>query len=324
MAFISEFGCWLPARVVTNEEAGAWVGADAEWVRGVSGIEERRFARVEDTVAAMASQAGLDCLRRAGVEARSLGLVMVASGSGERSFPGPAAETALLLGIPGTPALDVPMASAGSLFALGLAARLAASVGPILVIGAEKMSSIALREPMERGVAVLFGDGAGAAILQSRPGSHGLLTAVMGADGAKSNLIHMPGGGSRCPASVDSVAAKLHYLRMDGRETFKSAVQAMYHAAQEALRRCELDISKIKCIIPHQANRRIIDVVGERLGATPEQLFVNLDKYGNTSAASVAIALDEAVTSGKISRGDLILLVVFGSGLTWGAAVIEW
>jgi 3-oxoacyl-[acyl-carrier-protein] synthase-3 len=111
---------------------------------------------------------------------------------------------------------------------------------------------------------------------------------------------------------------------MDGRETFKNAVQAMYHAAQEALRRCELDIAKIKCVIPHQANRRIIDAVGKRLGATPEQLFINLDRYGNTSAASVAIALDEAVASGKIQRGDLILMMVFGAGLTWGAAVIEW
>jgi 3-oxoacyl-[acyl-carrier-protein] synthase-3 len=134
----------------------------------------------------------------------------------------------------------------------------------------------------------------------------------------------MPGGGSRCPATKDSVDARLHYLRMEGKETFKSAVQAMCSAAQEALHRCELDISKIKCVIAHQANRRIIDAVGERLGATTEQIFVNLDKYGNTSAASVAIALDEAVTSGKISRGDLILLVVFGAGLTWGAAVIEW
>jgi 3-oxoacyl-[acyl-carrier-protein] synthase-3 len=192
----------------------------------------------------------------------------------------------------------------------------------VLVVGAEKLSSIT--DWTDRNTCVLFGDGAGAAILQSRPGSHGLLTAVMGADGSKSNLIHMPAGGSRCPTSADSVAARLHYLRMDGRETFKNAVQAMHNAAKEALRRCELDITKIKCVIPHQANRRIIDVVGERLGATPEQLFVNLDKYGNTSAASVAIALDEAVSSGKIQRGDLILMMVFGSGLTWGAAVIEW
>jgi 3-oxoacyl-[acyl-carrier-protein] synthase-3 len=171
---------------------------------------------------------------------------------------------------------------------------------------------------------VLFGDGAGAAVLQSRPGSHGLLTAVMGADGDNADLLFMPGGGSRCPASLDSVNSRLHYLRMEGKETFKCAVQAMQTAAEEALQRCEIDISKIKCIIPHQANRRIIDVVGERLGATAEQMFVNLDKYGNTSAASVAIALDEAVESGRVQRGDLILLVVFGAGLTWGAAVIEW
>jgi 3-oxoacyl-[acyl-carrier-protein] synthase-3 len=171
---------------------------------------------------------------------------------------------------------------------------------------------------------VLFGDGAGAAVLQSRPSAHGLLTAVMGANGESADLLFMPGGGSRCPATIDSVNSRLHYLRMEGKETFKSAVQAMQTAAEEALRRCEIDIAKIKCIIPHQANRRIIDAVAERLGAQPEQLFVNLERYGNTSAASVAIALDEAVESGRVTRGDLILLVVFGAGLTWGAAVIEW
>jgi 3-oxoacyl-[acyl-carrier-protein] synthase-3 len=176
----------------------------------------------------------------------------------------------------------------------------------------------------DRNTCVLFGDGAGAAVLQNRPNTHGLLTAVMGADGSKAELLFMPGGGSRCPASADSVASRLHYLRMEGKETFKNAVQAMQTAAEEAMRRCEIDITRINCIIPHQANRRIIDALGERLGAKPEQLFVNLHKYGNTSAASVAIALDEAVTSGRLRRGDLILLIVFGAGLTWGAAVIEW
>ena len=146
----------------------------------------------------------------------------------------------------------------------------------------------------------------------------------MGADGRKADLLFVAGGGSRCPASAESIAAGMHYLRMEGRETYKSAVQAMQTAAEEALRRCEIDISRIKCIIPHQANRRIIDAVVERLGGKPEQLFVNLHKYGNTSAASVVIALDEAVASGRIQRGDLVLLVAFGGGLTWGAAVIEW
>ena len=193
----------------------------------------------------------------------------------------------------------------------------------VLVIGAEKLSSIT--NWTDRNTCVLFGDGAGAAILQHRPAAHGLLTAALGADGGKADLLSMPGGGSACPASPQSVADGLHFLRMDGKETFKNAVQAMCHAANEVLSRCEIDITKIKCVIPHQANRRIIDAVGERLGATPEQLFINLHKYGNTSAASVAIALDEAVRSGrKVQRGDLILIVAFGAGLTWGAAIIEW
>jgi 3-oxoacyl-[acyl-carrier-protein] synthase-3 len=146
----------------------------------------------------------------------------------------------------------------------------------------------------------------------------------MRADGRLAGLLCIPGGGSVCPPTLESVAAGLHYLRMDGKETYKRAVTAMVSVAHEALRRCELDVSEIKCIIPHQANRRIIDAVAERLGAKPEQLFINLEKYGNTSAASVAIALDEAVTTGRIQRGDLVMLVVFGAGLTWGAAVIEW
>jgi 3-oxoacyl-[acyl-carrier-protein] synthase-3 len=146
----------------------------------------------------------------------------------------------------------------------------------------------------------------------------------MGAEGDKAELLCMPGGGSRCPATIESVTGGLHHLRMDGKETFKSAVTAMYTAGQEALRRCEIDVSHIKCVIPHQANRRIIDAVTERLGVKPDQVFVNLDKYGNTSAASVAIALDEAVQQGRIQRGDLVLMVVFGAGLTWAAAVIEW
>ncbi len=192
----------------------------------------------------------------------------------------------------------------------------------VLVIGAEKLSSIT--NWTDRNTCVLFGDGAGAAILQHRPAAHGLLTTALGADGGKAGLLSMPGGGSACPASPQSVADGLHFLRMDGKETFKNAVQAMCSAANEVLSRCEIDITKIKCVIPHQANRRIIDAVGERLGATPEQLFINLHKYGNTSAASVAIALDEAVRSGKVQRGDLILIVAFGAGLTWGAAIIEW
>jgi 3-oxoacyl-[acyl-carrier-protein] synthase-3 len=321
---ITGVGSYLPAKILTNAHLEKMVDTSDEWITTRTGIKSRRQAAKDEFTSDMAAHAARRAMKMAGVTADQIDLIIVATITPDMPFPATACIVQQKIGARRAAAFDVEAACSGFIYALEIGQQfiMSRTLDTVLVIGAEKLSSIT--DWTDRNTCVLFGDGAGAAILQSRPGSHGLLTAVMGADGAKSNLIHMPGGGSRCPASVDSVAAKLHYLRMDGRETFKSAVQAMYHAAQEALRRCELDISEIKCVIPHQANRRIIDVVGERLGATPEQLFVNLDKYGNTSAASVAIALDEAVTSGKISRGDLILLVVFGSGLTWGAAVIEW
>ena len=321
---ITGVGSYLPAKILTNAHLEKMVDTSDEWIITRTGIKSRRQAAKDEFTSDMAAHAAQRAMKKAGVTADQIDLIIVATITPDMPFPATACIVQQKIGARRAAAFDVEAACSGFIYALEIGQQfiMSRTHDTVLVVGAEKLSSIT--DWTDRNTCVLFGDGAGAAILQSRPGSHGLLTAVMGADGAKSNLIHMPGGGSRCPASVDSVAAKLHYLRMDGRETFKSAVQAMYHAAQEALRRCELDISEIKCVIPHQANRRIIDVVGERLGATPEQLFVNLDKYGNTSAASVAIALDEAVTSGKISRGDLILLVVFGSGLTWGAAVIEW
>ncbi|MGE3310674.1 MAG: beta-ketoacyl-ACP synthase 3, partial [Limisphaerales bacterium] len=221
-------------------------------------------------------------------------------------------------------AFDLEAACSGFIYALEVGQQFIMShtYDTVLVIGAEKLSSII--DWTDRNTCVLFGDGAGAVVLQSRPKSHGLLTACMGADGSKAGLLCMPGGGSRIPATPDSVASRLHFLRMDGRETFKNAVLAMCTAANEALRRCELRIDQIRCIIPHQANRRIIEAVAERLEAPPDRVFVNLDRYGNTSAASVAIALDEVVRGGGVKKGDLLLLLVFGAGLTWGAAVIEW
>jgi 3-oxoacyl-[acyl-carrier-protein] synthase-3 len=263
-------------------------------------------------------------MERANVTADQIDLIVVATITPDMPFPSTACLVQEKIGAHRAAGFDLEAACAGFIYGLEIAQQfiMSRTYDTVLVIGAEKLSSII--DWKDRNTCVLFGDGAGAAVLQNRPQAHGLLTAVMGADGRKAGLLFMPGGGSRCPANAESVAAGMHYLRMEGKETFKNAVQAMQTAAQEALRRCEIDITRIKCVIPHQANRRIVDAVGERLGAKPEQLFVNLDKYGNTSAASVAIALDEAVASGRIQRGDLILMVVFGAGLTWGAAVIEW
>jgi 3-oxoacyl-[acyl-carrier-protein] synthase-3 len=272
----------------------------------------------------MAALAAHKAMKMAGVTADQLDLIIVATITPDMPFPNTACLVQRKLGARKCAAFDVEAACSGFIYALEIGQQFITSrtYNTVLVIGAEKLSTIV--DWTDRNTCVLFGDGAGAAILQSREGSHGLLTAVMGADGENADLLYMPGGGSRCPATTDSIAGRQHFLRMTGKETFKNAVQAMYGAAKEALKQCDLDITRIKCVIPHQANQRIIDAVGQRLGATPEQVFVNLDRYGNTSAASVAIALDEAVNSGKIQRGDLILIIAFGAGLTWGAAVIEW
>jgi 3-oxoacyl-[acyl-carrier-protein] synthase-3 len=272
----------------------------------------------------MAAKAALKAIERAGIDPEDIDLVIVATITPDMPFPSTACLVQQKVGAIRAAAFDIEAACSGFIYALEIGQQfiMSRTYNTVLVIGAEKLSSII--DWSDRNTCVLFGDGAGAAVLQNRPHSHGLLTACMGADGSKAELLSMPGGGSRHPATSDSVAARLHYLRMDGKETFKNAVNAMLTAATESLRRCELDITRIKCVIPHQANRRIIDAVADRLGANPEQLFVNLERYGNTSAASVAIALDEAVQSGRVQQGDLLLLVVFGAGLTWGAAVIEW
>lgn len=321
---ITGVGSYVPARVLTNGDLEKMVDTSDEWITTRTGIKARRIAAADEFTSDMAAQAALRAMAKAGVSAGQIDLIIVATITPDMPFPSTACLVQRKIQANRAAAFDLEAACSGFIYGLEIAQQfiMSRTYDTVLVIGAEKLSSIT--DWKDRNTCVLFGDGAGAAVLQNRPQAHGLLTAVMGADGENADLLFMPGGGSRCPPTEDSVKARSHYLRMNGKETFKNAVQAMQTAAEESLRRCEINISQIKCIIPHQANRRIIDAVAERLGARPEQLFVNLEKYGNTSAASVAIALDEAVESGRIQRGDLIMLMVFGAGLTWGAAVIEW
>ena len=321
---IAGVGSYVPERILTNADLEKMVDTSDEWITTRTGIKQRRLAAKEEFTSDLGAQASLRAMQKAGIAADQIDLIIVATITPDMPFPSTAALIQQKLGAHRAAAFDLEAACAGFIYALEVAQQfiMSRTYDTVLVVGAEKLSSIV--DWRDRNTCVLFGDGAGAAILRNRPDSHGLLTAVMGADGRKADLLFMAGGGSRCPASIESVNGRMHYLRMEGKETFKNAVQAMQTAAEEALRRCELDISRIKLVIPHQANRRIIDAVGERLRARPDQLFVNVHKYGNTSAASVAIALDEAVQSGHVQRGDLLLLVVFGAGLTWGAAVIEW
>jgi len=321
---IAAVGSYVPERVLTNADLEKMVDTTDEWIVSRTGISERRIAAADEFTSDMATKAALLAMERGQVKPEEIDLIILATITPDMPFPATACLVQQKIGALRAAAFDMEAACSGFIYGLEIGQQFVMSqtYETVLVIGAEKLSSII--NWRDRNTCVLFGDGAGAAILQNRPDTHGLLTACMGADGSKADLLSLPGGGSRCPATAQSVTDGLHYLRMDGKETFKNAVNAMYTAAQEALRRCELDITQIKCVIPHQANRRIIDAVGERLGATADQVFINLHKFGNTSAASVAIALDEAVTSGRIKRGDLILLMVFGAGLTWGAAVIEW
>lgn len=321
---IAGVGSYMPQRVLTNTELAKRLGTTEEWILTRTGICERRIADNNEFTSDMAAQAALRAMAKAGVSAEQVELIVVATNTPDLQFPATACLVQSKLGVRRTAAFDIKAAGSGFIYALEIGQQFIMShtCDTVLVVGAEKLSAMVDWE--DRSTCVLFGDGAGAAVLRHQPGRQGLLTTCMGGEGEMAQLLFMPGGGSRHPASAHSVAAREHFLRMDGRETFKHAVHAMHRAAAEALNRCQLSIADIKCVIPHQANQRIINAVTERLGARPEQVFVNLDKYGNTSGASVVIALAEAVESGRICRGDLVLLIAFGAGLTWGAAVVEW
>jgi 3-oxoacyl-[acyl-carrier-protein] synthase-3 len=321
---IAAVGSYVPARVLTNGELQKMVDTSDEWITSRTGIKERRIAAKHEHTSDLAAKAALVAMARSNITPEQIDLIIVATITPDMPFPSTSCVVQRKIGAKHAVAFDIEAACSGFLFALEIGQHfiMAHTADTVLVIGAEKLSSIVNWK--DRNTCVLFGDGAGAAILRHRPNAHGLLTTCMGSDGTKANLLCLPGGGSQCPPTPHSLATGMHFLRMEGKETFKNAVNAMFTAATEALRRCETDITHIKCVIPHQANRRIIDAVAKRLGATPEQVFTNLEKYGNTSAASVAIALDEAVQEGRIHKGDLILLIAFGAGLTWAAAVIEW
>lgn len=317
-------GSCLPERVVATAELGRKLGKDSDWILTRTGIRERRIAAKSELTSDLAAQAAQRALHHANLSGADVDLVIVATNTPDMLFPATACLVQSKIGARRCAAFDLKAAGAGFLYALEIGQQFVATrcCETVLVIGAEKLSSVV--DPQNCDTSILFGDGAGAVLLQHRDGSAGLLTSCLGSDGDKANLLTMPAGGSRLPASRNSVADGLHYLQMNGPEMFKQAVQAMHRAAQEALHQSGLTVSQIRCIIPHQSNQRITDAFADKLGAAPEQVFSNIEKRGNTSAASIPIALDEAVQAGRIARGDLVLLVGFGGGLTWGATVLEW
>jgi 3-oxoacyl-[acyl-carrier-protein] synthase-3 len=302
-AYLHAFGAYLPERVVANAELAERVGKTSEWIESVSGILERRWAAPEETVAGMGVAAAEECLRKAGVSANTLGMLIVASGSGARGFPGPAAEVAARLGMDSAPALDLPIASAGSLFGLALAMRLADTQGDILVVAAEKMSALIENDP---NTAILFGDGAGAALVSARPGRLRLLDAVLHTDGQSREALAFDGTGP---------------LKMNGLTVILQAARKIPASISEVLGRQNISAQQVGVFLLHQANLNLLTRVAKSLGVGPEKMFANVQRYGNTSSASMLIAASEWSET-NIEPGPVVFSA-FGAGFHWGAIVAD-
>jgi 3-oxoacyl-[acyl-carrier-protein] synthase-3 len=321
-------GHYVPERVLTNADLERMVDTSDEWITSRTGIKERHIAAADEPTSALATKAARNALAQAGVEAGELDLIIVATVTPDTYFPSTACYVQRNLGAANAVCFDISAACSGFLYALQTARHFinTGNRRTVLVVGAEKLSSIVNWE--DRNTCVLFGDGAGAAVLRRRdqadPEAPTVLSSVMASDGNLTDILVVPGGGSACPVTAQNVDQRLNAISMQGREVYKHAVTNMCRAAEKAIQDAGLRPSDIDKLIPHQANLRIIDALTERLGLPAGRAFINLHKFGNTSAASIPIALDEANRSGAIRRGDHILLVAFGAGLTWAATVIRW
>jgi 3-oxoacyl-[acyl-carrier-protein] synthase III len=317
-------GSYLPERVLTNRDLEKIVDTTDEWIRTRTGIRERRIAKDNETTSDMAARASLAAMEQAKVTPEEIDLIIVATATPDCIFPSTACYVQKKIGAINAACFDLSAACSGFLYALEVAQQFISThvYNTVLIVGAEKLSTIT--DWTDRNTCVLFGDGAGAAILRNRPNSHGVISTHMGSDGDFSEILSMPGGGSACPITPENVHLRLNTVKMLGKETYKQAVTSMFNAATRVLDEAGLQYEDIGCVIPHQANLRIIEAIAQRMGLPMEKFYINLDRFGNTSAAAVAIALDEAHRTGRIQTGDFILLVVFGGGLTWGSSVIHW
>lgn len=318
-------GSYTPSKALSNEDLSKIVDTSDEWIFTRTGIKSRRIASETETASTMGAEAAKRAIEAAGLTVEDIDVVIVATITPDMPFPSTACLVQTSLGIPNAICMDIEAACSGFLYIMEVASGLLQTgrYRNALVIGSEKLSSILDWE--DRTTCVLFGDGAGAAVLSiGEDSDSGLLDFTLGADGANSQVLYMPGGGCAVPATNDSILERQHFLKMRGKEVFKLAVRVMGQAASEILETNGLTADQLSLVIPHQANVRIIESLSSRLSIPIERFFLNLDQYGNTSAASIPIALDEAARSGRIKRGDLILMVAFGAGLTWGSALIKW
>ncbi|MDD5020303.1 MAG: ketoacyl-ACP synthase III [Candidatus Omnitrophica bacterium] len=316
-------GFYVPKKVLTNKDLEGMVDTSDEWITTRTGIKERRIAGPTESTSTLAFNAAKDALKDAKLAPEDLDLIIVATITPDMAFPATACFLQEMLGAKNAACFDMSAACAGFIYGLVTAQKFLQSgtYKNALVIGAEKLSSVT--DWQDRNTCVLFGDGAGAAVLAPVENG-GILASYLGCDGSMTELLMQPAGGSRMPASRQTVDDRMHFIKMRGNEVFKLAIKIMSDAACRALKACKLGVEDIDCFIPHQANMRILDAVARKMKLPLEKIYFNVAKYGNMSSAATAVALCEAYKCGRIRGGDIVVLDAFGAGLVWGAAVIQW
>lgn len=317
-------GYHVPEKIVTNSDLEKMVDTSDEWVVERTGIKERRVAAEDETTSDIAAVAALKAIEKAKVKPEDIDMIILATASPDMIFPSTACLVQDKIGATNAAAFDLAAGCSGFVYGLVVGSQMIKSglYKKVLVIGAEVLSKIT--DWSDRNTCVLFGDGAGAAVIGEVESGYGILGEYLGADGSGGELLKQPGGGTRMPASKETIEKRLHYIHMNGNEVFKFAIKIMGEAALEALKKANLTPNNVDLLIPHQANIRIIQSAAKRLKLSMDKVFVNVEKYGNTSAASIPIALNEALEHGCIKQGDTLVLVGFGAGLTWAACVIKW
>ncbi len=321
---ITGIGSAVPDKVITNDDLSKIVDTSDEWIRTRTGIRERRIVEDDMATSDLCTEAAIKALEDAKVDPKDIDLIIVATVTPDMAFPSTACIVQKNLGATNAAAFDMSVGCSGFLYGLATGTNFikAGAYEKVLVIGAEVLSKIMDWE--DRSTCVLFGDGAGACVLERCEEGLGILSYNLGADGENGHFLTQPAGGSRMPASIETVNNRLHYIHMDGREVFKFAVRAMEKASIEALKEVNMELEDIDFLIPHQANIRIINSAAKRLKVPKDRVYVNLDRYGNMSSASIPIALDEAYREGLINKGNNILMVAFGAGLTWASVMLKW
>jgi len=323
-AIITGTGMSVPERVLTNQELEKIVDTSDEWIATRTGIRERRIAADGDSLSQYAIAAGRQAIEAAGVTPEQIDLIILATVTPDMPIPATACTIQHKLGCTNAPAFDLSAGCSGFLYAQSVAKQflLTDRVNHILVIGAELLSKYI--DWQDRTTCVLFADGAGAVVMSRGESPRGVLASALHTDGSMVDFICMPGGGVLHPPGQEMLDQRLHYIQMRGNETFKMAVRSIEEVCREVLDAAGLTCADVDWLVPHQANQRIINAVGQRLDLPPERVYLNIERYGNTSSASIPIALDEAVRTGKIREGQIVLMAAFGAGLTWGASVVRW